>query len=736
MIRQFFVCFYVLTLALCGSLTAAGGLQGDSFDFSAFYETNSVSTEPIYAKLVAEQTSIQPGQSFWLAVEVSLKDGWHTYWKNPGDTGIACSTDWFLPDGFVVDACHLPTPKRYVEGPITYFGYQDHFTVLARLKAPEKLETGKDVTLAATLRWVACDRETCLPGDSDISINLPVTAAEPQLKAESTTLFSEARERLPCDDWTVTAQRMRPGVIELSLLPRGKEGSTIVTADFLPEPNSTVDYHKSPAVVSADDGTYRVVLHESADAIAKANHNELRGLVVLARDQAGERTQQAVAIDVPVIDVSGADFGGSRFDAELGIVLLLAFIGGALLNLMPCVLPVISVKVLQLVKMAGESRRAIFRHGLAFTAGVLVSFWILGGLMLALQSYGRSVGWGFQLQEPLFVGFLAAVLLVFGLSLFGVFEFGAVFASWAGQRESHSKKNHKGGATTAFFAGVLATAVATPCTGPFLGSAVGLAVTLPALASMSIFTAIGLGMSLPYLLLTAYPRLIAWIPRPGMWMVHFKQFMGFLMIGTVLWLVWIFGFQTSTVGVVALLTGLFVVSIGCWIYGSWSTPIQSKRTRVISTVLSVLLLMLGGYIVVTAAGANSDRAVVASHSSDGNRADWTPYSKALFDRLRAEGTPFFVDFTAKWCLICQANKYVLDIDHVRQQFAAVGVVRLVADLTRPDEGLQAELRKHGRSGVPLYLLYSPDAEDPYILPQVLTPDVVSDYLQKIPEASV
>lgn len=735
MVRQFFVCFCVLTFALCGSLTAAGGLQGDSFDFSAFYETNSVSTEPIQAKLIAEQTSIQPGQSFWLAIEVSIKDGWHTYWKNPGDTGIACSTDWFLPDGFVVDACHLPTPRRYVEGPITYFGYQDRFTMLARLQAPEKLETGKDVSLAATLRWVACNTETCLPGDSDVNIHLPVMAAEPQVKAESATFFSEARGCLPSDDWTVTAQRIRPGVVELRLLPPGKEDSTIVTADFLPEPNSTVDYHKSSAIVSADGGTYRLVLHESADANAKANYNELRGLVVLARDQVGEQAQQAIAVDVPVIDVSGADFGGFRFDAELGIVLLLAFIGGALLNLMPCVLPVISVKVLQLVKMAGESRRAIFQHGLAFTAGVLVSFWILAGLMLALQSYGRSVGWGFQLQEPLFVGFLAAVLLMFGLSLFGLFEFGAVFASWAGQRESTSKRNRKGGAATAFCAGVLATAVATPCTGPFLGSAVGLAVTLPALASMSIFTAIGLGMSLPYLLLTAYPPLIAWIPRPGIWMVHFKQFMGFLMIGTVLWLLWVFGFQTSTVGLIALLTGLFVVSIGCWIYGSWATPIQSKRTRVVSTVLSVLLLILGGYMIVAAAGADSDRTVVASHDSGGNRADWTPYSKELFDRLRAEGKPFFVDFTAKWCLICQANKYVLDIDPIRQQFARAGVVRLVADLTRPDEGLQAELRKHGRSGVPLYLLYSPEADDPYVLPQVLTPDVVSEYLHKIPEAS-
>lgn len=638
MLYRFIACFLLFSLSICGISRGIAAESGEeSFDFSAFYEKEHENREPIQAHLSAEQESIQPGQPFWVAINVSLQKGWHTYWKIPGDVGVACSIEWYLPEGFHADACQWPKPTRYTEGTKSYFGYKDDFVLMAKLTPPKEMAIDT-APLGATLRWLACDHETCLPGESNMNITLPVLATTPKTNSAHSKLISEARAQLVPDDWK-------------------------------PE-----------------------VSHEHAIVSETA--------------------------------------GPQLFDQHLGIALLLAFLGGAILNLMPCVLPVISVKILQLVKMAGASRRSIIQHGLVFTLGVLVSFWLLAAVLLSLQAYGRSVGWGFQLQEPIFVGILAAVLLVFGLSLFGLFEFGAGFSAWAGQRESNSVRQQSG-LSAAFFGGVLATAVATPCTGPFLGSAVGLAVTLPTWAAFAIFTAIGLGMSLPYLLLTAFPPLMRWLPRPGAWMVRFKEFMGFLMLGTVLWLTWVFGAQTSMLGVMALLTGFFILTVACWIYGSWSTVLHTTRTRFVSTLSALLLVVLGGYFVVGAAAQSLSGPMTEVTATEDDA--WLPFSKDGLAALRAAGKPVFIDFTAKWCLICQANHYVLEVAQVRDKFKEHGVVRVMADWTRSDPEITAELRKHGRNGVPLYVLYIPNAEKPLVLPQLLTPEIVLNYLTKIQE---
>lgn len=597
--------------------------------------------QPIRVELISEQPAIQPGQPLWVALKVTIKPGWHTYRHNPMDASTpGCTIDWSLPEGFHADSCQWPTPTQYTDGTVSYLGYKNDFVLLTKLTAPEYTTLpSQPITLEATFRWLACNEESCVPGASTTSLQLPVVSA---LSVSPTThgrLIGEARAQLEHQDWQTQALQLSPQSIET-----------------LPTTTPSVSY--------------------------------------------------------------------------LGWVLFLAFLGGAILNLMPCVLPVISVKVLQLVKMAGSSRRAIAQHGLVFTLGVLVSFWLLAGVLLGLQAYGRAVGWGFQLQEPLFVGILAAVLFVFSLNLFGVFEFGLLVSSWAGQRESRSARR-KGGLSAAFFSGVLATAVATPCTGPFLGTAVGLAVTVPTWAALAIFTAIGLGMSFPYLLLTTFPRLVHFLPRPGAWMVRFKEFMGFLMLGTVLWLVWVFGVQTSTLGVMALLTGFFILTLACWIYGGWGTVVHSMRVRVVSILGAALLVLLGGYFVVGAADQMLPAGVIAEEQGEDG---WMPFSKESLESIRAEGKPVFIDFTAKWCLICQANHYVLEIAKVREKFKEHGVVRLMADWTRADPAITEELRKHGRNGVPLYLLYVPHAEEPIILPQLLTPDVVLGYLSRIQES--
>ena len=394
--------------------------------------------------------------------------------------------------------------------------------------------------------------------------------------------------------------------------------------------------------------------------------------------------------------------------------------------MMPCVLPVVSFKILSFVKLAGQSRKITLRHGLAFGAGVMVSFWILAGIMLILQAYGRSAGWGFQLQEPLFVAILAAVLTIFGLSLFGVFELGVSMTALAGSGQSSGKTEYG----SSFFSGVLATAVATPCTGPFLGSAIGFAVTLPAYQSLLIFTFLGFGMALPYLLLAYFPQWLRFVPKPGEWMMTFKVIMGFLMLGTVLWLLWVFGAQTGALGIIILLWALFFLSFGCWIYGKWSPPVNTRLTRWISYAFAGLCFCIGSYII--SYSVSPEIAAASSLQQAHEDKIWQPFSETKVANLRQKGIPVFVDFTAKWCLICQTNHLVLSTPEVEARFAELGVVRMKADWTKNDAKISAALRKFGRNGVPLYVLYSPDPSvPPQILPQVLTPDIVLSHLKNL-----
>lgn len=646
MVRFLLAC--LLTLSVYNTQLAAD----ETFDFSGFYQESpqeqspTEDAEPIQAELISEQTSIQPGQPFWIALKISVGEGWHTYWKEPGDIGVACSINWELPEGFQAGESLWPKPTHFKEGGKNYWGYNEDFVLLTEITPPENLaQATAPIPLSGTLQWLACNKSTCLPGESSLQVELPITAAKPKVNLDHRDLIAEARAQLTPLNWKA----------------------------------------KTPLPAAADTVT------------------------------AGE----------PSVPTPSSE----TFDHTLAVTLLLAFIGGIILNLMPCVLPVISVKILQLIKMAGESRRSMVQHGVVFTLGVLVSFWLLAGILLSLQAYGRAAGWGFQLQEPIFVGTLAAILFIFGLNLFGLFEFGTLFSAWAGQKASHAAKERTG-LPAAFFGGVLATAVATPCTGPFLGSAVGLAVTLPTWGALSIFTSIGLGMSLPYLLLTAFPPLVRWLPRPGAWMVRFKEFMGFLMLGAVLWLVWVFGAQTSMLGVMALLTGFFILTVACWIYGNWSTYSQTSRTRLVSTIAAAMLVIMGAYFIVGAAtqtGVNSASASVVD-------SDWEPYSKERLEALRAENVPVFVDFTAKWCLICQTNHYVLEVAQVRGAFKDKGVIKMLADWTKPDPEITAALREQGRNGVPLYLLYVPGEEKPEILPQLLTPEIVVTALAKLKKA--
>ncbi len=700
--------------------------------------------DPIQIDLIAEEEAIQPGRPFWVAIHFQLEKGWHAYWKNPGDAGMTSAIDWVLPKGFTASATQWPYPQKFNQDSMITFGYEDEVWLLTRITPPATLDQNTPVKIGADIDWLVCSDTTCLPGIKAVSMQIPVTSSKPRLRKEWESAFSQAREKLPKKQWNLKAYRSN-GLIELRLQAPVHHLTTYTAAEFFPE-HKGIDVKGSATLLTKENrpGAYVLALKED-DSDEKTPF--LRGVVVLQNDAS---LTEAIDINLPLVDRSQEEeisFADSKNEPaikspqldvqitqtsaedQIGFVwaLLFAFIGGMILNLMPCVLPVMSVKVLSFVKLASENRSTTLKHGAAFTFGVLLSFWVLAGLLLILQAYGNSVGWGFQLQEPLFVAALAALLLIFSLSLFGVFEIGASVTAYAGQANMRQKT----GLIASFLSGVLATAVATPCTGPFLGTAIGFAVTLSPLPALLIFTSLGLGMAFPYLLLAAFPRLLRFMPKPGAWMETFKEVMGFLMLATVLWLIWVFGAQTNTLGVALLLAGFFFLSIGCWILGKWGTPIQSKTVRAIGYLFAALWFGAGSYIIVNSTAAW----VIAYDVPQANQtvtADaWEPFSAERVADLQKKGIPVFVDFTAKWCLICQANHLVLVSDAVATKFDALGVVRMKADWTRKDGKITEALRQFGRNGVPLYVLYGANSETAAILPQVLTPENVLEHLNKL-----
>ena len=418
--------------------------------------------------------------------------------------------------------------------------------------------------------------------------------------------------------------------------------------------------------------------------------------------------------------------GGSGEVTNTWWALVFAFAGGIILNLMPCVLPVLSLKVLGFLQQAGEDESKSWQHGCMFTAGVLISFLVLAGILIGLRAGGEQLGWGFQLQSPAFVAIISSFLFLFGLSLFGVFEIGTSLVSAGGQYDNRS------GMTGTFISGVAATVVATPCTAPFMGSALGFALTQSTTQSLLIFAFLGLGMASPYLLLSFVPSLIRFMPKPGEWMVAFKQFLGFLLMATVVWLIFVIGNQTGVLGMTMLLILLVVLGIGAWVLGRWGSIMASRQTRLIARTAGVIIIAGGlGYILSILPTASGGGMALQAKSDSGPK--WEAFSAQRVNELRQTGRPVFVDFTAAWCLSCQVNERVAlhNYDVVRK-FQELGVVTLKADWTSRDAEITRALGEFGRNSVPLYVLYTGDANaKPVLLPEILTPGIVLNALKEV-----
>jgi thiol:disulfide interchange protein DsbD len=690
------------TLILLFALSAlpAGHLQAS---------TGVARVGPVQVELVAAQASIRPGEPFTVGLRLAADPGWHTYWMNPGDSGLATKIDWDLPDGLRAAAPEWPVPRVFKEQDLTTYGYAGEAMLLIAVTPAADLEPGKTLTLRARVSWLAC-RVECVPGSAEVSFDLPVRPSTPLEDARGKRALEAAKAAMPESDLEVS---FTVG-LSRSFVDLRADGLTVppgAVVMFLPYAGGFLEHSAAQNARGSGTGLSLRVPRVRAGIQPP---DRLQGLLVVSE---GARSR-GLPVDEPISAAGGG----------ILLALVFAFLGGILLNLMPCVLPVLSLKVVSLVRNAGSSRRGSLGHGLAFSAGVLVSFWLIAGLLLALRAGGHLLGWGFQFQSPGLVAGVAVLFFIVGLNLFGVFELGTVAASAGARAQS------RGGWVGSFASGLLATAVATPCTAPFMGSALGFALSRPPVVALAVFTALGLGMSLPYLVLTAAPGLLERVPRPGRWMETLKQAMGFPMMAAVVWMASVLIALSGTASLLSLLAALVASGIGAWIWGRWGSIDRARRSRLIAGVLAFALIASGAAFAVSAAetakaGARPVSAALSATPALGGT--WEPWSPERVAELREAGRPVFIDFSAQWCLTCQVNERVAlrRGGPVERRMRELGVAALRADWTDRSDRIAAAIAGYGRAGVPLYVLYAPGAEQPTLLPELLTPGIVLDALE-------
>ena len=666
-----------------------------------------VVTPQVRAELVAHAPQgLGAGQPVWLGLKIEHQPHWHTYWKNPGDSGLPTTLAWTLPAGAAAGDIEWPAPQRLPIGPLMNYGYEGTLLLPVAVTLPAG---GADGGLEVKLRadWLVC-KDVCIPEGGDFVIKLPAQTSI----ASHAALFDAAHAAAPrlVPEARATAS-VEGGAIQVRVdgLPSAWQGKTLA---FFPETAGVIN---NAAVLQArwQGGQWQAAV--PLDAQRSASPATMPTVLRLPQDQgsvivnlAVSGPWPAVAAPAPYPGLDGATVErplSAASAVSLSWALLLALAGGALLNLMPCVFPVLSLKMLA-VAGKGADRRALLASGVAYTVGVVLSFLMLAGLLLALRAGGEQLGWGFQLQSPVVVAVLAGLFTLIGLNLAGVFELRSVLpGSWLAARARHP-------IVDSAVTGVLAVAVASPCTAPFMGASLGLAVTLPTGQALSVFAALGLGMALPYLAATAWPPLARALPRPGVWMVHFKTAMAFPMFATVVWLVWVLGQQSGIDGAAALLSLLLALAFAAWGLGSASL---GPRARIGFGAASVAVLAAGA---AWAVPLLRHETALATGVAVGER--WQPWSPERVAQAHSEGRIVFVDFTAAWCVTCQINKRALNDSAVLADFDARGVLLLRADWTRRDATIAAELSRLGRSGVPVYAFYAPGAAAPRVLSEILS----------------
>lgn len=687
-----------------------------------------VQTDNVRSELVSEVATVKPGEPFWVGLRQTLRPKWHTYWKNPGDSGLPTEISWKLPEGAKADPIVWPAPIRFDIGGVINYGFKDESMLLVRITPPTSL-TGP-LTLAAEANWLVCE-DVCIPEEGKFELVLPSGPAATPSPPATLALFEQARRALPTQSpWPARYGVSKAGDPTLLVEAKGLKPDAISDIYFFPaEWGPVATMARQNATVTAEG--IRIPL-KKGDAKA-VMPTELAGTLVLTEKTADGSVKQAfdlsAKLDPAFVPVANASLANAMGAEQLSLLQALAFalLGGLILNLMPCVFPVLAMKAAAFARLAGHERSEMRRDGLAYTAGVLVSFAAMAGIVIAIRSTVGDVSWGFQFQSPVFSLLIAYLFFVVGLNLSGVFEVGSRMAGVGQGLVS------RGGTTGAFFTGVLAVIVATPCTAPFMAAALGFALSQPAPATVAVLLAMGLGLALPYLALSMTPALQRLMPRPGPWMDRLRQFLAFPMYASAVWMIWVLTQQTGADGVLYALGGMILIAFAIWLLRLGNGASAGTWVRRGLAAAAVLLAF-------AATLKLDDSPATAASASGGPNAGvsfegWERFSRARMAEAVAAGKPVFVDFTAAWCITCLVNERVaLETPATRKAFEQAGVVKLKGDWTNRDAEITGVLKELGRAGVPLYLFWAPGADRPKILPQVLTESLILSELSSIQQA--
>ncbi len=659
------------------------------------------------ARLVSEVSSIAPGESFTVALALRHPEGWHSYYKNSGGIELPPEISWTLPEGFTAGSIQWPVPEVKDGYGGKSFIYSGSPAFLVEITPPANLAAGESVTLVADAKWQICDK-TCIDESGKFTLELPV-AAESDKDPRHEALFAEARRNQPAASPTWEMRAVSDGG-DIRLVLEPGEGAPAspegIGLDFIPDQPFVRPFSEQGTVAVDEDGKWVIALkRKTEDFIGNAIPQGSAISGILKADAPLDGSLGATAIAVPEMPITAPPAESLPLADYLPVIGFM-FLGGLILNLMPCVFPVIGLKIMGFVQQAGSARGKIVAHGLAFTVGVLAMFGVLSGVLFAAREAAGAPteGWGAQLQEPWVVLVLMVLMFVLALNMFGLFEIGSSATSLGGGLQSQH------GLGGSFFSGVLATVVATPCSAPFLGAAMGTAITLPAVQFFSAFAAMALGLAVPYLVLSMFPSLVEKLPRPGAWMESFKQAMSFLLFATAGYLLWVYAGQIGLENLLGPIFGLSAIAVAAWIYGRWHLPHRSRHARVTAIVLSAVLAVTG---------------ILLAKPPQPSKIAWEPWTAEKVDALLAEGIPVYIDFTAAWCLTCQVNKKVAYSDDVIELIEEKGIVMMKADKTNPNPEIDAELARFGRTAIPVNVLLVP-GEDPVVTPEVLTPAYLVD----------
>ena len=676
-------------------------------------QAQAVQVDHVNVSQVIDKTTVKPGDSFLAGVYYKMDPKWYIYWKNAGDTGLPTQITWEnLPDGIIATPVNYPIPQVLEISGLVDYAYKKDVILFSKITVPSDYPKGV-LNFTAKTDFLMC-KDVCIMGTASLPMTINIgeeSIASPQKDLlQSTSSLLPSTEVLQTSINTITEK----GVFTFTVQTPEDKGKV---SHFIPFVEGFIEDNFLSEVKHLSDNTFELRLKK--DTYADEDFEEISGLVVTTENAAYPLTIKMEA--APVAETTAQQAGTMETETlTLGIALIFAFIGGLILNLMPCVLPVLSLKVMGLIHHRQSNRAWVY--GMIYTAGILTTFALLASVILSFKSAGEVIGWGFQLQNPIFVGSIIALLILLSLHLFGLFEIGTALG------RLQNLVAHKNGMVSTFFAGVLMTIVATPCTAPFMVGAIAYALTQEASTVYLVFSSMALGLAMPYIVLTAFPSLLKWLPKPGAWEITLKQILAFPVLITAWWLYTVLDIQVGSMQATMVLLGAIILAFGCWALGRFAEMNSSFKAKVFGYSVFVLSLLTYTYLLLDASNSTTNDGVTA----DGQYAEeinWQTWSKEVVDEAVAQGRPVFVDFTAQWCITCKVNKKIaLSSAETALLFEQKGVLPLVADWTKKDPVITAELNKYGHKGVPLYLYYPAGKTVPIILPQLLTPARIKEAL--------